>query len=205
MAIQHILLLCGVVAGPLFVLAFLVEGSLRPGYEALRQPVSALAQGERGWIQITNFIVTGGLMLACAAGLRLTLGTFWGPLLIGLYALGLVGAGVFVTDAGLRYGASTSRKQHIDGRLHNAFSFLALASLFAACFAFASMFAAAGSVGWQAYSMATGIAYGIGFMLFARGFMGTGKLPRLAGLFQRLTLVIGWIWVSAIATHFIGG
>jgi hypothetical protein len=51
---MEILLLCGMIAGPLFVIVFLIEGSLRENYDVLRQPVSALAIGKRGWIQQAN-------------------------------------------------------------------------------------------------------------------------------------------------------
>src|SRR6185437_8285343 len=82
-------------------IVFLVEGALRPGYDPMRAPVSALAIGPRGWVQRVNFIVTGVLMLACAFGLSSALrpygGSFWAPLFVALYALGLVDAGIFVT------------------------------------------------------------------------------------------------------------
>ena len=96
------LLACGVIGGPLFVATFLVEGATRAGYDPLRHPVSSLALGDSGWTQTANFIVTGLLTLAFAAGLRLALrppeGSTWGPLLIGVWAVGLLGAGIFVTD-----------------------------------------------------------------------------------------------------------
>jgi hypothetical protein len=43
-----LLLACGVVTGPLFVVVFLLEGALREGYAPMRQTVSALALGARG-------------------------------------------------------------------------------------------------------------------------------------------------------------
>lgn len=207
MEIQKILLLCGVIAGPLFIIVFLIEGALRNGYDAVRRPVSALALGKRGWIQRTNFIVTGALMFGCAFGLHFALasrgGSFWGPFLIGLYALGLVGAGVFVTDAGMRNNAPKSSKQYIDGRLHDVCSLFVFIPLFIDCFVFAHLFAVSESIGWQIYSIASGILFGIGFALFARGFVSVGKLPHVAGLLQRLTIAIGWLWVASVAAHFL--
>jgi hypothetical protein len=58
-----------VVAGPVFVTAFLLEGAARDGCRPLRHPVSSLSLGSRGWIQAANFTVTGALFLAGAAGL----------------------------------------------------------------------------------------------------------------------------------------
>jgi hypothetical protein len=97
----QLLIWAGLVGGPLFVVVFLLEGATRTGYDPLRQPVSALALGPGGWMQQANFIVTGVLMLAFAVGLGTGLRTIGGPplapALIGLYAVGLIGAGVFVT------------------------------------------------------------------------------------------------------------
>ena len=67
------LLTCGAIAGPLFVVIFLVEGATRTGYNPLRHPVSSLALGNFGWMQTANFIVAGLLMVAFALGLWLTL------------------------------------------------------------------------------------------------------------------------------------
>ena len=63
------LLSCGVAAGPLFVLTALTEGATRADYHPLRHPVSSLALGPRGWVQVANFSVTGALYLGYAAGL----------------------------------------------------------------------------------------------------------------------------------------
>ena len=94
-------LACGVIAGPLFVVAFLFEGATRADYDPLRHPVSSLALGDYGWVQSANFLVAGLLTLAFSVGLRSALrlgkGSTWGPLLVGVWAIGLLGAGVFVT------------------------------------------------------------------------------------------------------------
>src|SRR4051812_34278688 len=98
----HLFIVSGVVAGPFFITAALLEGLLRVGYQPLRQPVSALAIGSRGWIQRANFFVTGALALVYAFGLPAALqkygGSFWAPALIALYGLGLLGSGLYTTD-----------------------------------------------------------------------------------------------------------
>ena len=63
-------LACGVIAGPLFVVAFLFEGATRANYDPLRHPVSSLALGDYGWVQSANFIFAGLLRLAFSVGLR---------------------------------------------------------------------------------------------------------------------------------------
>jgi hypothetical protein len=63
------LLVCGVIAGPLFIVGFLIEGALTPDYDPLRHPVSSLALGPFGWTQTANFMIAGLLTLAFAIGL----------------------------------------------------------------------------------------------------------------------------------------
>lgn len=137
MTIQQLLLSCGAIAGPFFIVVFLIEGALRSKYDPLRQAVSALAIGPRGWVQQTNFIVTGALMFAYAFGLSSALraygGSFWAPVLVGIYALGLIGAGIFVTDRpGLRDESLARPKRDIRGILHDVCSLFAFISLFIA-------------------------------------------------------------------------
>ena len=100
-AITKALCLCGLVAGPLFTVAWIVEGATRVNYDPLRYPISSLSLGNVGWMQIATFIITGLLALAFAIGLRRALrpsGSVWGPALVGLAGIGLIGAGIFVTD-----------------------------------------------------------------------------------------------------------
>lgn len=104
------LLTCGLVAGPFFVLAFLLEGATRVGYDPFRDPISSLAIGPDGWIQSLVFLITGPLIVVFAFGLRQTLknssnNSFWGPLLIGLAGIGIIGAGIFTTDPFIGYPA----------------------------------------------------------------------------------------------------
>jgi hypothetical membrane protein len=68
-ATRH-LLACGAVGAPVFLVVILIQGAIRPGYDPMRDFGSALALGPYGWIQDTNFVATGLLMLAFAMGLR---------------------------------------------------------------------------------------------------------------------------------------
>jgi hypothetical protein len=208
--IQQLLLSCGAIAGPFFIVVFLIEGAPRNRYDPLREAVSALAIGPRGWVQQANFIVTGALMFAYAFGLSSALraygGSFWAPLLVGIYALGLIGAGIFVTDRpGLRDRSAERRKRHVRGILHDVCSLFAFIPLFIAFFVLHQLFAAAGAYGWAVYSGASAVLFGVGFILFVRGFASTGRLASIRGLFQRITIAIGWIWLSLVAAHLMGG
>lgn len=138
------LLACGPIGAFGFILVFLIAGAIRPNYSPMYHHVSSLSLGDGGWVQISNFVVTGALMAACALGLRRSLasgpGATWGPLLIVAFGLGLIGAGVFVADAAFGYppgapaGVPTSHTFH--GTLHNVVSIVVFASVTAACFVF---------------------------------------------------------------------
>src|SRR5215216_1231843 len=107
----RVLLTCGVIASPLFVIAVLVQELTRAGFDPKRHPLSLLSLGDLGWIQVSNFIVAGALVLASAVGIRRTLagdraGT-WGPILIGTYGVGLIWGGVFSADPAFGFPIGT--------------------------------------------------------------------------------------------------
>ena len=203
------LLLCGAIGGPLFVIAFLVQGATRADYDPLRHPVSSLALGPSGWTQSASFFITGLLMLLFAIGLRRALHatgrrSTWGPLLVGTYATGLVGAGLFVTDpvSGYPLGTPVQGVRTWHGILHDfPFSLLVFVALAAACFVFARRFAGWGNRGWAIYSAVTGTLIVIGFFLFGQAFAQVEGLVEIGGLVQRLTLAVGSGWLTLLAIH----
>ena len=202
------LLACGAIAGPLFVAVFLVEGATRADYDPLRHPVSSLALGDHGWTQTANFLVAGLLTLAAAAGLRRVVppgrGSTWGPLLIGAWAVGLLGAGVFVTDPVSGYPPGTPDRllrNSWQGALHDLFSLVAFAALGAACFVFGRWFAARGQRGWAIYSVVTGIAFVVAFVVSSAGFAQVAGLVDLAGLLQRVAVTVGFGWLTLLTVR----
>ena len=205
-------LACGAMGGPLFVLAFLIEGANRANYDPLRHPVSSLTLGDSGWTQTANFIITGLLMLAFAAGLRRTLvrgkGSTWGPLLVGVWAVGLLGAGVFVTDPVSGYPPGTPDRlsgNSWHGALHDLFSLLGFVALAAACFTFGRWFAERGKRGWALYSAASGVVFAVTFVFSSAGFAQVAGLVDLAGLLQRVAVTVGFCWLTLLAVHVLRG
>jgi hypothetical protein len=204
------LLARGVTSGPLFVVAFLVEGATRADYNPMRHPVSSLAFGDSGWAQRANFVIAGLLMLAFAIGLQRALrhlgGSTWGPLLVGAYAIGLLGAGVFVADPISGYPPGTPDKRFhssLHGVLHDLFSSLVFLGLPAACFVFSRWFAARGKRGWAIYSAVTGVVFMCAFVLSNVGFGQAEGLVNVAGLFQRVALIVGFGWLTLLAVRFL--
>jgi Protein of unknown function (DUF998) len=60
------LLTCGVITGPLFFAVAIIQAVTRPGYNIRLNAISQLSLGDIGWIQITSFLLTGLLAVACA-------------------------------------------------------------------------------------------------------------------------------------------
>jgi hypothetical membrane protein len=196
----RLLLACGAIGPLLFIVVFLIEGAIRPHYSAWQNVVSSLSQGEGGWIQMANFIVCGALVLGFAIGLRRALrtgrGSTWGPILLGIFGLCLIGAGIFVTDPLLGYPPGASSTPTVHGTLHNLLSLFVFASLIAACFVLARREAAdpAGH-GWAWYSVATGILVAVFFVVTDVVALLNGP----AGLMQRICIIIGWSWIALLA------
>lgn len=203
------LLVCGAIAGPLFTIAWAVEGVTRANYNPLRHPVSSLELGDFGWTQMANFIVAGLLTLAFAIGLKRALrpfgGSTWGPLLVGAFAIGLLGAGIFVTGPVSGYPPGTPNRLESYGSVHAAphdlFSVATFVGLPAACLVFARRFAGWKQRGWGIYSAATGVVFVVAFVLTNMAFAQTESLVAVGGLLQRITITAGWSWLTLLAIH----
>src|SRR4030095_17202891 len=93
------LLTCGIIAGPLYIILGLLQMALRPGFVITQHSLSLLANGDLGWIQTLNFLVTGLLLIAGAVGVKRALGSGpgsrWAPRMLGLYGLGVRCARIF--------------------------------------------------------------------------------------------------------------
>jgi Protein of unknown function (DUF998) len=159
------LLLCGMVAGPLFVATSLIQAFTRTGFDLARHPISLLGLGSLGWLQIANFVVSGVLYVLGAVGLRAALrsgrGRGWGPLFIGITGVGLIIAGVFTTDPGAGFppgapAGAPAMSWH--GALHEVGFLLSFVGAIGACLVFARRYAALGHRGWALAAVATVVA-----------------------------------------------
>jgi hypothetical protein len=185
--------LIGAITAVAFVLVFTVDGWTRSGYHPVRQPVSALALGPRGWVQTANFVVCGAGVCAGAVAL---VSVSW-PLsaAVGVFGAALVASGVFPMDAMRGYPPGTPdttpenySRRH---RLHDhagAVVFLSL-PVAAAIVALTPAF----DVPQRAYSAATAGVFAVLFVEFGRAW--EDDSPH-AGLWQRLTILVGWAWLA---------
>jgi hypothetical membrane protein len=198
------LLLVGGVIGPLlFIVVFLAEGAMRPDYNPWRHYVSALSLGDRGWVQITNFIICGTLILGFAIGLKRVLqsgkGSIWGPILLGAIGIGLIGSGIFVMDPDLGYPPGAPTTQTLYGTIHLLLGAVVFSALPAVCFVLARRFAADPAWrGWTIYSLADGVLLIV--LIIAQKVAALSTDPNTpTGLLQRLAIIAGFVWISLLA------
>lgn len=195
------LLACGAIAGPLYVVVGLLEILFRKGFDARRHALSLMSNGDFGWIQVASFMLSGLLVIAGALGIRRALrgspAGLWGPLLLGVYGLGLIGAGAFVADPmdgfppGTPPGPPAVPTWH--GSLHFIAGGIGFLALIAGCFVFARRFAILRQSAWMAYSLATGLLFLAGFMAIASG----SKQPWIVSAFTA-AVVLAWTWLTAL-------
>src|SRR5712691_9314638 len=203
-------LIAGGAIGPLlFIIVLLIEGATRPGYSAWHNYGSSLSLSEQGWMQIANFLVCGLLTLCFAIGLRQVFPTgrssVWGPMLLGVFAVGLIVAGLFVTDPSLGYppGTQSSGPQTLHGTIHGVAGLIVFSSVTIASFVMARRFAGDPNwKGWALYSLVTGVLVAVFFLAatVVSALDERGVLPGSpTGLFQRIAIIVGWGWIALLA------
>src|SRR5262249_55079600 len=150
-------------------------------------------------IQISNFLVTGALLIAGAIGMRRTLvsgrGWKWAPRMVALYGLGLIGAGIFVADPGRGFPPGTPLTHNPitwHGGMHFVAGGIGFIGLIAACLIFAARFRDLGVNSWALYSLITGIFFLAAFMGIASGASGPMNLIFAAAV------VLSFVWLSGV-------
>jgi len=196
-AVTRVLLMCGVVAGPLYLAVGLAQALTRTGFDLARHPLSVLANGPGGWVQTANFAVTGLLVIAAAVGLARVLGpksrTLTWPL--AGHGLAVFTATFFPADPmdgfppGTPQGVPTAISS--TGLAHFAagglgFLLLGLSGLFAA-----ALLRRRGRSGLAALSLLSGL-------VVLMGFFGGIALPLgVAGIWA--AVVMGYAWLTVLS------
>lgn len=197
-AVTRSLLGYGVLAGPFYLIAGLIEASTRSGYDITRHDLSLLANGPLGWIHITVLVLTGLMTIAAAFGMSRAMATrpggTWGARLVAGYGFGLVAAGVFVADPmnGFPLGTPDTRPAHpsVHGTLHIVAGGLGFLCLIAATFVFARAFARSGETRWAWFSRVTGLVFAAGFAAVATG---SSSAPIILGFWAAVVLAFAWL------------
>jgi hypothetical protein len=130
------LLLAGALAGPLFFTSATAQALTREGFDITRHPISQLATGAAGWIQIATFVLAGTAVLAMAVGIKRTLTDGTGrralPILVGIFGAGLAVAGLFPMDPEHGFPAGTPNQPVAEMSWHSAVHSAAAAVAFTA-------------------------------------------------------------------------
>jgi hypothetical protein len=191
----------GVIAGPLYVVVSVAQALTREGFDPSKHAWSLLANGELGWIQITNFLVSGVMTIAAAAGLRRALaagrGRTWAPGLIAGYGVSLIAAGVFRPDPAQGFPVGTPETTAVSwhGMLHFMAGGIGFLCLIAACVVLAARFAREGQRGLAWFSRIAGFGLLAGFAGIASGSHGPTTLAFVAAV------VTVWAWLATICVH----
>jgi len=191
------LALAGIVGPVLFTGLVVLQGFLQPDYSHVRLPISALAAWPTGWIQNTNFFVTGGLLMAFAITLHRAVrparqGRLGFPLLF-VSAIALVCTGLFPWR--MIDGIPTETAPHV------AMAITVFGATGFGLVAFSRRMTRDPS--WRhlaAYTMATGIV--VLLLFIAVGFFAVGDgtpLHEWAGLLQRVLCAVWFAWLIVLS------
>ncbi len=196
-ATTRVLVTAGAVAGPLFIVVGLAQVLTREGFDLSRHPLSLLALGDLGWIQIVNFIVAGVLMLAFAVGARRSLGggpgRTWAPVLFALYGVGLVLGGAFTADPALGFPVGTPDGYPTEWTFHGG------VHAFAAPLAFLALvgvtFVVARRLAWEGHRAAAAWSrvIGVACLLLCIPFGPAMSVRLFVGV------ALGFAWITAYA------
>jgi uncharacterized protein DUF998 len=198
LSLTRLLLLCGAIAGPFFIVVLLVQDYTRPGFDPRSDVLSLLSLGDWGWVQMTNFILVGVLNLLYAVGLWRRVhpgrGGTWAPILIAAYGLGLVVVGILRTDPanGFPPGVPAPTHPTWHGAIHAVGAlgvFLLLAAALLVC---VRLFLARKERWWAVYCLASAVLF---LLIFFTSFTNAAFFAR----FLRLAVLIGWMAASLVA------
>ncbi len=191
----------GVVAGPFYVALSLAQALVRDGFDLTRHQWSLLANGENGWIQSANLVLTGLMLVAFAVGLaratRPGTGATWAPRLGAMFGIGMIAAGVFRADPAAGFPVGTPAGPGVvttSGMIHlgaSGFGFVAVAI---AGFVLARRYTAEDRPRLAVFSRITGAAFLTGFAAVAStGGSVVGNLAFTAAVI----LVFTWLAIVA--------
>ena len=195
------LLIAGALAGPLYVVVGLAQALTREGFDPTRHALSQLSNGAFGWVQTANFLIAGMLVIIGALGIRSALrnspGATWGPILLGIYGIGLLGAAAFAADPGRGFPPGVTPPAGIsrNGILHFVFGGIAFYALVGACLVFARRFKRLGQWRWALFSLVTGLSFLASFIAISSG-------PPSGSVMLAFYVAVVWAWAWHAALHF---
>lgn len=192
------LLRFGVLVGPFYLVIGVLQGVVRDGFDFGRHALSHLANGPGGWIQTANFILSGLMVIAAAAGIARALKPAGRMLswFLGAFGASMLVAAAFPADAvdGFPVGTPTGNPTSITttGLVHFAAGGLGFTCLAVSCFLAARAMSRRNAPSLARLSFISGLAVLAGFF---GPFVG---LPfGIAGIW--FAVVVGWAWLALVS------
>lgn len=188
------LLILGVITAVMFLVVLFLEGSARPNYRASYHTGSELTLGNRGWVQVANFVQMGVGTIAFAAGINQTLGTPVAAVLLAIAGLALIMAGTFKPDPLRGYPPNAEPVVTLRGRVHESTGPIMSFGLLAGSLLIASALEGP----WRVYTVITAIAGLALTIVTAVSFYRDGAHT---GLIQRGLVAVYWTWIALLGIH----
>jgi len=198
-AVTRSLLGYGVLVGPLYLAAGVIQGFVRDGFSFERHALSVLSNGPGGWVQIVNFALCGAMVIAAATGIARVPGpklrtASW---FLAAFGFSMILASIFRADPmdGFPIGTPVGPPTSIStmGLLHFAAGGLGFLSLGVSCLVAARAMSRFKTPSMARLSLLSGLSVLIGFF-------GGFALP-IGTLGIWFAVVVGWAWLVVMSLH----
>jgi len=192
----------GMLAGPFYLVVSLIQAGIRDGFDLMRHPLSLLANGPGGWVQTANFVLTGLMVIAAAAGFRRVLGPKARAvsLFLGGFGAGMIVAAVFPADPvdGFPPGTPDGFPTSIStpGMVHFVAGALGFTFLAISCLVAARVMSRRNAPALARFSFLSGLAVLLGFF-------GGPALPTMSAVVLGIwfSVLVGWTWLALMSRH----
>jgi len=205
--LKKLLPACGTIGPIIFVIVFLIEDSTRAEFSPVRNLVSQLSLGDKGWINIINLVLFGVLIILFSFGIKYAskdnAGDIASPTMFMFLGIALIIAGIFVIDPGLGYPPNSEPAFSISGLIHQVAGLIVFVSFTANCFISARKLGKeTNEQGFKIISIVFGVIipanWIIASTMVSLEYSGTLS-PAPSGLFERVSLIAACIWIVLLS------
>ncbi|GAB1416278.1 hypothetical protein MASR2M117_25160 [Paludibacter sp.] len=201
--INYISVYSGIIAPIVFVLIFTIEGLFRENYSATKNFISELSIGDRGWIQIANFLIFGFLFFVFNVGLMQEFRkrglSLTGPILFLILASCYFFSGPFVTDPGTIF----TQQKSVHGIIHGVLGAMVFLLMTVSSWTFLKLFKKEKefkSLKNVTLFFATILTLSLIVFTYATKVPSSENIfPNMNGFFQRLALIPFMVWLCYFA------
>lgn len=199
---EYVRLRRAVLLTAVFLIAVVTQGAARPDFDAWHQSISALSLGSRGWIQDAFFLLLGSALLSTVPSwhriLRRGVGQRSYPVLTALTGLSLFAAAWWPQDPAPGYDPEQLGLvlPTAIGLLHLAVAGVGAFSSIAAMLVMAARFRQ--HPDWNAWARPTCLAAALATVCVVIYAVWSVEPTGYAGAFERLVVVVPWVWGYAL-------